>query len=62
MMIREFCSKLSSPDESSFLFVALRKLSLLDEIASLSMEDMAWVGWPPDPDPGMPAGPSLAQA
>jgi hypothetical protein len=62
MMIREFCSKLSSPDESSFLFDVLRKLSLLDEIASLSMEDMAWVGWPPDPAPGMPAGPSLAQA
>lgn len=62
MMIREFSAKLSSADESSFLFEVLRKLSRLDEIASMSLEDMAWVGWPPDPDPGTPSGPSLARA
>ena len=62
MMIHEFYSKLSSADESSVLFAVLRKLSLLDEIASMSMEDMVWVGWPPDPGTGMPMDLSPSQA
>jgi hypothetical protein len=62
MKINEFNLKLWSVDESSFLFAILRRLSLLDEIASLSVEDMAWVGWPPDPGTGTPMGPSPARA
>jgi hypothetical protein len=62
MKIQEFYSKLTSADDSSFLFAVLRRLSLLDEIASLSMEDMAWVGWPPDPGTGTPMEPPPARA
>jgi len=60
MMIREFHSKFSSADESSFLFVALRRLSLIEEITSLAFE--SWSGWPPgDPGTGTPVGPPSLQ-
>jgi|GEM_PF-1242899 len=62
MMIHEFYSRLSSADESSFLFAVLRKLSLLDEIASMSMAEAVWVGWPPDPGTGMPMELTPSQA
>lgn len=61
MMIREFHARYSSGDESSSLFAVLRRLSLLDAIASLSMTDMAWVEWPPSTDPTDPGtGPGWA--
>jgi hypothetical protein len=62
MMIHEFYSRLSSADESSFLFKVLRRLSLLDEIASMSVADIGWVGWPPDPGTGTPLGPPPVRA
>ncbi len=62
MKINEFHLKFSSADESSFLFGILRRLSLLDEIASMSAEDMAWIGWPPDPGTGTPMEPPPARA
>ena len=52
MMIREFYPLFSSTDEPSLLFEILRKVSRLESLANLSMEDMAWVGWPPDGSPG----------
>jgi hypothetical protein len=56
MRIREFYLKFSSADESSFLFAALRKLSLLDEVTDTGFD--GWSGWPPvvDPGPGTPVG------
>jgi hypothetical protein len=56
MKIREFHSRFSSVDESSLLFSVLRRLSLLDVIASLSVTDKAWVEWPPMTDPGTGLG------
>ncbi|MFY9823052.1 MAG: hypothetical protein WAM82_16845 [Thermoanaerobaculia bacterium] len=46
MMIREFHSRFSSAEESSWLFAVLRRLSLLDEVTSMSVADKAWVEWP----------------
>lgn len=64
MKIREFYTIFSSTDESGFLFAVLKKLSLLEEVASVALGDMAWVGWPPDPepDPGTPLGPPPLRA
>ncbi len=64
MMIREFHSKFWSVDESSVLFAALRRLTLLDEVASLSVAEMSWVEWPPmDPsDPTASPGSGLRLA
>ncbi|HEV7503660.1 MAG TPA: hypothetical protein VGS07_01985 [Thermoanaerobaculia bacterium] len=60
MMIREFHSKISG-DESSFLFQILRRLSLLEDLASFSDVQAAasWYTWPPD---SSPAGPALVAA
>jgi hypothetical protein len=62
MMIREFHSRFSSADESSLLFAVLRRLSLLDVIASMSITDMTWVEWPPATDPGTGPGAASARA
>lgn len=66
MKIPEFYSIFSSKNESSFLFAVLKRVSLLEEIASLSMDAVMWVGWPPDPEPspgdGSLSGPSPARA
>ncbi|HSS49168.1 MAG TPA: hypothetical protein VLX28_09485 [Thermoanaerobaculia bacterium] len=59
MMIREFHSKFSSGDELSFLFEILRRLSLLEEVASVA-EVQGWYTWPPDSGPV--AGPGLVAA
>lgn len=64
MKIREFYSIFSSEDESSVLFAVLKKVSLLEGIASMAVEDMMWAGWPPEPAPGdgsLPV-PSLVEA
>jgi len=62
MMIREFHSKISSGDESSFLFQILRRLSLLEDLASFSDVQAAasWYTWPPDSSPS--SGPALVSA
>jgi hypothetical protein len=66
MKIREFYSLFSSEDESSVLFTVLKKVSLLEGIASMSMEEMMWAGWPPDSQPvpgdGTISGPSPVRA
>jgi hypothetical protein len=62
MKIREFHSRFSSVDESSLLFAVLRRLSLLDEIASMSVADLSWVEWPPSTDPGTGLGTAPARA
>jgi hypothetical protein len=59
MKIREFHSRFSSVDESSSLFSVLRRLSLLGEIASMSLTELAWVEWPPATDPTDPTGPGM---
>jgi len=60
MMIREFHSKFSSGDESSFLFQILRRLSLLEDLTSLAEAQTltSWYTWPPDTTPGS-GGPAL---
>ena len=60
MKIREFHSKFSSGDELSFLFEILRKLSLLEEVASFAAEVQGWYTWPPDSGPV--TGPGLVAA
>lgn len=67
MKIREFHSRFSSVDESSLLFVALRKLSVFEEIAAMAGASNSWVEWPPATDPtepgaGMGLGPASARA
>jgi len=67
MKIREFYLRFSSLDESSVLFTALRRLSSLDELATMLVTE-GWVEWPasPDPtdptDPGTGLGPALVAA
>lgn len=59
MQIQDFHSKLTSGDEASILFQALRNLSLVEDTRSMFNEGddalVDWVAWPPAGDAGFAA-------
>lgn len=47
MDIHEFFSRFVSRDDNSVLFAALRRLSRMNDLRFLALEEMAWGIWPP---------------
>jgi hypothetical protein len=54
MFMKEFVSRFSSRDESSFLFEVLRRIATLDPCALTGTEPSVWSEWPAAGDPGGP--------
>ncbi len=54
MLMKEFVSRFSSKDESSFLFEILRRVAALDPCAVTSTEPSVWSEWPAMGDPSSP--------
>jgi hypothetical protein len=52
MNIQEFRSRFVSRTEKSVLFDALRRLSLMSDLKSLTLDEPAWGEWPDPNGPG----------
>lgn len=61
MDMKEFGARFISCTEKSVLFDALRRLSLMSDLKSLTLGEAGWGEWPDPTDPTDPGGPGGGQ-